>query len=786
MSSTHPVIQFLAAGQPICKSYKLDSKNQLVKTPYPFVYDVTSHEVQVSNLQSFYTHILDHALKGHCLLKGQLARPLVSESRAGSTDRNEKTEWICLDLDGVENYQSVDLFLADIGLADTDYILQWSSSMGLENQTGFRCHIFMLLNEPTHPQILKQWLMHLNLSRPTLSSQLELTKTGNALRWTLDVTTCQNDKLLYIAPPILGKGIKDPYPKTSRFALEKRKHKHAKLPTIPAKSAIQQEADKVINDLRTKSGMAKRRATKFKFKNSTEYMTNPDSAVITGIKTEREFVYFNLNGGDSWAYYHPIDNPEFIFNFKGEPAYRTEDLIPEYWAEVSRRTSEYEPDSKGRIYFAFREFRSGAYFNGVYDTNTKQLELAQAKSETQLRHFMAQHGQPLGEFITDWDLEFNPTSSIVFDKDKRVLNTYKPSTYYIDFDPKFKPKPTPVIDRIVSHVLANDPPTIEHFINWLACIIQFRTHTDTAWILQGTQGTGKGVLFHRIISPMLGEWNVVAKRMEEIESEFTGYVENKFVTFVDEMEKGNSLFHTKVQAKLKNLIVEPKVSIRHMYRPPYEAPNFNNMIFASNRSNEVLDIPPDDRRFSVAPLQSTRLQVTTSELEDDIPKELPSFFHKLMTMPANQDLARSVLKNSARDQMIATSLTSIDTVTHALLSGDLAFFWDLLPSTKNKDQLHSLTPAGRVETKFRDWLVNTVQTNDTKVTRDELFDIFNYCVGSTPSSPNKFTALLRHHNIHMHVVWKNNRSVRGITVNNWNVDTAWLTQANLEIQNGLI
>ena len=31
--------------------------------------------------------------------------------------------------------------------------------------------------------------MDLNLSRPTLGGQLELTKTGNSLRWPLDITT---------------------------------------------------------------------------------------------------------------------------------------------------------------------------------------------------------------------------------------------------------------------------------------------------------------------------------------------------------------------------------------------------------------------------------------------------------------------------------------------------------------------------------------------------------------------------------------------------------------------
>jgi hypothetical protein len=50
-------------------------------------------------------------------------------------------------------------------------------------------------------------------------------------------------------------------------------------------------------------------------------MLKPDSAVITEMKAERGFVYFNLNGGDSWAYYHPESNPDYIYNFKGEPSY---------------------------------------------------------------------------------------------------------------------------------------------------------------------------------------------------------------------------------------------------------------------------------------------------------------------------------------------------------------------------------------------------------------------------------------------------------------------------------
>ena len=99
---------------------------------------------------------------------------------------------------------------------------------------------------------------------------------------------------------------------------------------------------------------------------NTEVMLKPDECIITDMKTERGFVYFNLNGGDSWAYYHPSESPEFIYNFKGEPTYKTSELLPQYWAKLTQQAASGAPDAKGNIYLAFREFTSGVYWNGIY------------------------------------------------------------------------------------------------------------------------------------------------------------------------------------------------------------------------------------------------------------------------------------------------------------------------------------------------------------------------------------------------------------------------------------
>ena len=780
-------ISFLSADKPIIKSYELTPTGELVKHSYPFVYEVSSQEHQVSDLVQLTALMKQHAALGHCMLKGELSRQLVTESRAGSTDSDAHTDWICLDLDGIENYQTVDLFLADIGAADVDHIVQWSSSMGVENKAGFRCHIIMRLSKPQSPHILKSWLMGLNLNTSNLAAQLELTKTGNSLRWPLDITTCQNDKLLYIAPPALGPGIPDPFPSNNRITFEKRKAATLALPyPTPNPEQLRVLVDSNVDRLRTAANLPKRKTSKYKFNGTVEYMTNPGTAQISEMKTERGFVYFNLNGGDSWAYYHPEDNPKFVFNFKGEPAYRTEDLLPQYWAQVQSAAKSNKPNSKGQIFLAFRDFQTSNYFNGWYDTATDKLTLAQAKSESQLRQFMAQNGQTLGENIPDWTLTWEPLNPTIVDTQNQTLNTFQPSSYYLDPNPPTPPAQIPpTILKVIEHVLGHDPATIDHFINWLAVIIQHQTRTGTAWVWQGTQGTGKGVLFHQIITPLLSEHNVVSKRMEELESEFTGFMENKFVVFIDEIEAGKSLYHTKVTAKLKNLIVEPTISIRRMYTPAYMAPNFASMIFASNKPAAV-EISPDDRRFNVGPYQNVPIQLTSTDVDVHIPAELPYFFAYLKSYKADPSRARKPLHSAARATLIDISRTALDTVSDALLEGNLEFFWDHL----NTDSKLSVNPLQQLRYQpFRDlvcdFVANHTTNTPTKITREELRVMMEWCVGGMPEQPHKFTALLKHHKLHLQQIWKNGRNVKGVTLE-WKPDPVWLTQAQSEIVNGIV
>lgn len=780
-------IYFLKADKPIRKKYEHDAAGNLVKHSYPNIYEVTSSEETVHNIEDFQSAITQRALKGETLVKGSLCRPLLCESRAGSTDADAKTEWICLDLDGILNYQSVDLFLSSIGLQDVDYVLQWSSSMGIENTAGFRCHVFMFLDQPAHPAMLKNWLQHLNLTTPTIAQQLELTKTASALKWPLDVTTCQNDKLLYIAPPELGPSVADPYPDAAapRISLQKRSKRAATLPyPIASKDALRQLTDDKINELRKAAKLPKRRATSYKYTAGVEYIANPDTAIVTETRTERGFVYLNLNGGDSWAYFHPENNPHFIHNFKGEPSYRTADLLPEYYAKVQASTPTVSVSATGTTYLAFRDFRSSIYYNGYYNAGTNDLVLAQAKSETQLRHFMEQHGQTLGKFIPDWNIVFNPQSTVIVDSVQQTINTYKPSQFMANRTP---PRPLaqylpPTIYKVMAHAVGNDGRALERMLNWLACIVQFRDKCGTAWILHGTEGTGKGLLFHNILTPLLGHDNTTMKRMEELESDFNGYMENNLLVFIDEMETGRSLYHAKIASKLKNFITEPYISIRRMYQAAFDARSYVNMVFISNKGGAV-HVPPEDRRFNVGTFQTEKLPMTTFEVEQ-LALELDDFYAFLMHYPANRDLARTPLINDAREKVINISTSALDGTLAAIRSGDMAFLWDQLPDKKARIAMDF--EQGYRYDRYHAVVMELLSTQATNISRDELYAITEWCVGDMPQSPHKFTSLLKHHKTELSPIWKNGRSCRGIKINKWNTTPTFLAEAQAAISAGLV
>ena len=748
---------FLEASVPLTKTFFM-KEGELQKIGHPRIIDYTSHEETFETLKEFYELLKKHADLGHCLLKGNLTRALVSESRAGATDPNQQTRILLLDLDGHKGSTLKEL-LTFLKLNNVDYVVQYSSSMGVIPERGISAHIFIFLDKDYAPALLKQWLMHTNLTTSALRAGLHLTRTNNALCWPLDITTCQNDKLIYIAPPILKQGVVDHF-EGERIEYVKRQNRTASLGNVIPQAEINRlAAEEALNELRVAKGLPKRTKTTFKTAHNVEYLAKPDTAIVTGIKEDRGFVYLNINGGDSWGYYHPKNNPQFIYNFKNEPPYKTSELLPDYWAEVRDAINETKVAKDGKVYLAFRDFKSAKYYNGTFVPATNVLDISEARSEKQLQDYMQQYKQPVGDYVPDWNIYFDPQDGIICDLENRRINQFQPSEYMKLPHKAVKDVP-PIIRRVAMHAVGDNEEFFEWFMNWCACIVQYHCKTGTAPVLHGTQGTGKTMFLNDIMAPILGRRYAFSKRMGELEGQFNGWMETCLLVWIDEAQVSLYKNKEKLGADLKTFITDSPISMRNMYQMPYMAKNFTNLVLPSNEY--AVDVNSGDRRYCVADSQEKRLVLTDAEYDAGVGSEVVLFYHYLMTRPADRVIARTVLNNAAKSQMTLVSQRAIDVACQALIAGNYAFFEGERP--QESDIMAMPMFMADAANRYIALLEQIKKAPTQAMTREELHILLDYTIGDMPKSPYKFTSLLKHHKVHIQPISRDGKTTRGLKI----------------------
>ena len=760
-------LHFLSASVPLTKTYTRQDDGTIRKSSYPDVYRVTSHCEPVDTLAQFHACLERHAKAGHCLLKGELTHALSDQSRAGATVGSAATEWICLDIDGLNTSCTIEQILAQLGIFETSYILQWSNSHGIYNPHP-RCHIFMLLDTPAPAPALKQWLKHLNLTVPLLAGNLRLTRTGNALRWPLDISTCQSDKLIFIAPPLLNQ-VRDPLRKRPRIELVERARARLTLPAHLATAAADQPLEiQRKNTLREAAGLPVKK-TVYRVVKDTEVLGKPDRAVVTIARVGEQFTYLNLNGGDSAAYFHPNGNPEFIYNFKGEPNYLTRELDPDYWKQArlaleqaksqareqqqrQRQAVEqgaFSAGAAGTILLAFRDRKSGVYYHGSYHQASEQLDLSVARSERQIADFCAQYNMPQGDYIPIWDITFDPFDTVRVDPQNRLINAFERTRYMRESRRKVERCP-PTIFKLIHHFLGGEDRIIGHFINWLAFIVQRRTATGTAWVLYGTEGTGKGMFMKTVLRPLLGEHQSATLNASVLTEKYNAYLKDKLLVFYDEAHITEMRGSEGIMARLRSAITEPILTLRAMYANVVEVLNYSNYILASNKPGVIL-LQPGDRRWNIGRYQHARLALSEREYATlQQGSQLQAFYDYLYHYRLDEAAARTPLLTEDRQQLIDTTLSSADEVAAALNSraASMEFLLDQLPT--DNGYMANAARINRVEdyrAVLRTLLGRTTSGGACKISRDELYTIFEYTVGGMPDTPNKFTKFLAHRHI---------------------------------------
>ena len=711
-------------------------------TPYPHVKSVTSHEHNIpldnTGLAMLERLILDEGNKGHCLLKGDLKRPLTNESRAGKTNRVAYSNLLVLDIDGITLPDHTNLKTYDAiavsklaktvlrelppALQDCSFIAQASSSLGLKGDK-VSLHIFMLLEHAMPAKAVKLWLQAANFESELFASQLGLSSNGHSLKFPLDASVADNSKLIFIAPPTFEDGTHDPFSSPAdrvvRVSGITETLDLASLMSDISPEVVHQKSNAHKNKLRVQRGFnaKKERLTIATVDNkSEEILENPDrmSIQITD-DTNPPYIRCNVNGGDSNAYYFKLEDPTYMFNFKGEPIWSIEKADPDFYKTLFDHYQE-EMEKEGRANFpvALRDFYTDTYYNGVFNPNLNQFSddfpLLPCSSAS-IEGFMRSHGRSKPDFIPDAKVVFDPASNDAAVNLTNVpyhINMFRRTEYMMSNreheqlsmgDAHKIAGSCPLIYKLLTHILGGQSLEVEHFTNWLAYIFQTKRKAMTAWVLQGVPGTGKGIFYTKVLRPLFGVEHVPMRALQNIEEQFNLYMRQALFLVVDEFHMASANAGTmKIADKLKNAITENTMTIRAMRSNQVEMPNFTNFIFLTNRMDAV-KIEEGDRRYNIAPRQEQKLEHVYPEVIDgidDISTELHKFAALLRNYNVNKQLVRTPIANNAKAQMAQVTMSVMEEFFAAVRNNNLNFFTEILDiSVTNVMQAQEITTAQR-------------------------------------------------------------------------------------------
>ena len=715
-------ITFLSAGNGLRLSKTFSSSETIA---YPMVKAMNSSDYEVSDLQELYPLIKAKASDGECLLKGNLKRPIINESRAGKTDRAKYSQFLILDVDGIqlpEWFFTSQLTSNDIEKAaaqviselpsylhNISYIAHASSSFGVK-RSAVSLHLFFMLSIPMPPATIKLWTKSLNFSSTNLVENLSLSVNGQSLKYPIDLSVADNSHICFIAPPRFN-DVSNPFAHDDdRFALVNKELSTfdlaGNLSNISPQLIFDQEQE-IKNNLREQAGNSKKQAKTKQLainNRNEEVLLNPDRMQITvSDTTSLPFIRCNINGGDSNAYYFDLNDPRWMYNFKGEPFFEVEKADPDFFGSIRELfANELSEGKKPSRPVAFRDFDTDTFYCGIFDQDQNQFSSEYPLRPIQkqnIEDFLLNHAAVMPDLLPEGKQIFNPTvDAKVTDISARPLfvNTFRQSglmnsaikldePYALGDTPKIEAA-CPTVYKLLLHILGDGHQELERFINWLAYIFQTRNKSMAGWCLGGTQGTGKQIFYTFVLKPLFGEQHVQVRKLQDIEENFNAYMRDALFLIVDEfhMASANSSAF-KMAEKLKHEISEPNLTIRAMRTDQISQPSFTNFLFLTNR-HDAITMESDDRRYTIAPRQEESLVKKYPEFLDNldlIKQELPSFANILKTWQYHKRLAESSMNNEAKGLMRQNSMSVVEEFINAVKQGDLYYFLPVLDIETN-------------------------------------------------------------------------------------------------------
>ena len=295
------------------------------------------------------------------------------------------------------------------------------------------------------------------------------------------------------------------------------------------------------------------------------------------------------------------------------------------------------------------------------------------------------------ESIKPYDLisiignEFNTRENKVFIKrnGKYLLNLFRPTKYMKITN--YSNEPITIL-KLIKHLVNYDEEKYNYFLNWLAYFFQTFQKPQTAIVLKGLQGAGKGILFDLVISKLFGEEQVSTIDDKALSSKFLlSLFANKLFIVFEETGQGEVKSNKKIKNLIKQVITNKSITLEEKNKVRKKVDLFAACLFFTNEG-KFLEIEPNDRRFSVfltgEPLHWENINFlgfgSYEKLKEAILNELKEFAGYLYTYPVIPNKANKPLDTPEKQAVINATSTRYREFYEAIKRKDIEFFTPLM------------------------------------------------------------------------------------------------------------
>ena len=305
--------------------------------------------------------------------------------------------------------------------------------------------------------------------------------------------------------------------------------------------------------------------------------------------------------------------------------------------------------------------------------------------------------QTYGRFLPKTPLSYISGKRLVFEPHKPIKYSVNGVAYanlfikncFLSFNPQGRR-----VDYVNWNRYKNITPLFEnvfktkermnYFINWLAYGLQTLTKARTAIISKGVQGSGKGVIFEKIIQHAIGKNYTTIIENEALKSRFNGELENKLFVLANEIKsdfrEGNSTYE-----KLKMYVSDSEIRFEEKNIRARTIPNFFNIWFHSN--NDVpLQIQGSDRRYTVFNTKNRKLTEVSQELGYEhisdyikaIEEERDNFIYEIMSLKYDSILASTPFHTEEKELIYEASMSKMEVLSDKLKKKSIEYFQDII------------------------------------------------------------------------------------------------------------